>query len=224
MEDKSLHSCCTIDLGLPQSLILFLSIRESREIFGSSVSMATNTNMDGEFVTLRCIEDDFEDGAEDVISISTAEINSWDLTSILTHRIVHIKANRNRIIQMSSYFSGLLSGSFSESCLDLVSIHWNAQSFLSVLRFMFGYYVEITSDNFILLYEAALFFGVESLLSQCQLWLSEVTSSKDPLTPRLHVDALSHVWKYGVEHDENGICCSKSFDSTTLYELPSEEL
>nr|XP_027071455.1 BTB/POZ domain-containing protein FBL11-like isoform X3 [Coffea arabica] len=164
--------------------------------------MATNTGMDEdeEFVTLRCMEDDVEDDAEDVISISTAEIYKWDLTSILTHRIVQIKANRNRIIQMSSYFSGLLSGSFSESCLDLVSIHWNAQSFLSVLRFMFGYYVEITSDNFILLYEAALFFGVESLLLQCQLWLREVTSSKDPLTPKLQVDALIRVWKYGVEH------------------------
>ncbi|XP_027068538.1 BTB/POZ domain-containing protein FBL11-like isoform X2 [Coffea arabica] len=164
--------------------------------------MATNTGMDEdeEFVTLRCMEDDVEGDAEDVISISTADIYRWDLTSILTHRIVQIKANRNRIIQMSSYFSGLLSGSFSESCLDLVSIHWNAQSFFSVLRFMFGYYVEITSDNFILLYEAALFFGVESLLLQCQLWLSEVTSSKDPLTPKLQVDALIRVWNYGVEH------------------------
>lgn len=179
--------------------------------------MATNTNTntdgDGEFVILKCIdlpnpikqqrlqEDDVDDD-EDMVFISTADIHSWNLTSILTHKILQIKANRNRIIEMSSYFRGLLCGSFSESCLDLVTIHWNTQSFLSVLRFMFGFSVDVNADNFILLYEAALFFGVELLLSQCQLWLSEVTSSWGSLSPTLEVDTLIRIWKYGVEHDE----------------------
>ncbi|KAL3532065.1 hypothetical protein ACH5RR_005586 [Cinchona calisaya] len=172
--------------------------------------MAANrdVDVDGEFVTIKCIDsypveaegDDVEDDQAPAIVISTAEINTWDLTSILTHRIVEIRAHRNRIIEMSSYFRGLLCGSFSECSLDSVSIHWNLQSFLSVLRFIFRCSVDVTSDNFILLYEAALFFGVEMLLSHCWLWLDEVTSSKGSLPPQLRLDVLIHIWKYGLEH------------------------
>ncbi|KAG8374153.1 hypothetical protein BUALT_Bualt11G0101200 [Buddleja alternifolia] len=102
------------------------------------------------------------------------------------------------LIEESSYFRGLLSGSFSESRLDSVSIHWNVESFVSVLRFIFGYNVEISSDNFIPLNEAALFFGVDTLLFKCRVWLDEVTSFRAP--HQLCLDDSIRIWKYGLEH------------------------
>lgn len=64
---------------------------------------------DGEFVIIKCIDDPnrIEAEGDDVqddqvaIAISTADIHSWNLTSILTHGIVQVKANRNRQITAS---------------------------------------------------------------------------------------------------------------------------
>ncbi|CAI9097792.1 OLC1v1034284C1 [Oldenlandia corymbosa var. corymbosa] len=172
--------------------------------------MATNRNTgedDGEFVIVKCIDpndteselDEFQEDGE-TISISTSDVDSWDLPSILAHKTIHIKASRNRLIDNCSYFRGLLCGSFSESCRSSVSIRWNKWSFLSILRFIFGCSVDLYSNNFIILHEAALFFGVETLLSHCQIWLSEVTSKKGPLLPLLELDVLIDIWKYGLEH------------------------
>lgn len=143
------------------------------------------------------------------ITISTAEISIWDLPSILTHKLLKIEVNPNRLIEESSYFRGLLGGSFSESRLDSVSIHWDVASFVSVLRIVYGCEVEISSDSFVPLYEAALFFGVEKLLVKCGTWLAEVTSFSGLQSPQLFLDDLIRIWKYGYDHDGSGICCSK---------------
>ncbi|KAL0426519.1 UNVERIFIED_CONTAM: BTB/POZ domain-containing protein FBL11 [Sesamum latifolium] len=82
-----------------------------------------------------------------------------------------------------------------ENGLSSVSIHWNVESFANVLRFIFGCPVEITSDNFIPLSEAALFFGVETLLLKCRVWFEEVTSQSQLLC----LDSLIDIWKYGLE-------------------------
>ncbi|EYU38623.1 hypothetical protein MIMGU_mgv1a0009752mg, partial [Erythranthe guttata] len=103
------------------------------------------------------------------------------------------------LIEESSYFRGLLGGSFSESRLNSISIHWNVESFVNVLMDVFGFDVEISSDNFIPLNEAALFFGVDSLLCKCRVWLEEVTSFKGIQSPQLCLDGLVHIWKYGLE-------------------------
>ncbi|XP_059646730.1 BTB/POZ domain-containing protein FBL11 isoform X2 [Cornus florida] len=132
--------------------------------------------------------------------ISTAEISSWDLPGILSHQIVNVKANRNRLIEQSSYFGGLLGGSFSESCLDCISIHWNLETLMIVLKFMFGHQVDVTSNNFLPLYEGALYFGVETLLSKCKVWLSDVTSSKELCSPQVKLDDLIHIWNFSLEH------------------------
>ncbi|XP_012835815.1 PREDICTED: BTB/POZ domain-containing protein FBL11 [Erythranthe guttata] len=88
---------------------------------------------------------------------------------------------------------------FSESRLNSISIHWNVESFVNVLMDVFGFDVEISSDNFIPLNEAALFFGVDSLLCKCRVWLEEVTSFKGIQSPQLCLDGLVHIWKYGLE-------------------------
>ncbi|KAL0336990.1 UNVERIFIED_CONTAM: BTB/POZ domain-containing protein FBL11 [Sesamum calycinum] len=106
-----------------------------------------------------------------------------------------LSTGRHQLIEESSYFRGLLSGSFSENGLTSVSIHWNVESFANILRFIFGCPVEITSDNFIPLNEAALFFGVETLLLKSRVWLEEFTSQSQVLC----LDSLIDIWKYGLE-------------------------
>ncbi|VFQ79767.1 unnamed protein product [Cuscuta campestris] len=157
---------------------------------------------DGEFVLLICAEPDQTntegDGRE--IIISTDTIVDWDTASILTHQIVKIKANRQRLIEQSSYFRCLLNGSFSEACFDCVSINWNTELFLNVLKFMCGYPLDITPESFVPFCEAALFFGVDCLLSKCQNWLKNVTSYKRILLPQIQLSDVIIIWKYGIEN------------------------
>ncbi|XVF55671.1 hypothetical protein PTKIN_Ptkin06aG0055700 [Pterospermum kingtungense] len=102
------------------------------------------------------------------------------------------------LIEESSYFRGLLSGSFSESCLDCISIQWQLETFFNVVKCMFGCPLDITSKNFIPLFQAALYFGVEMLLMQLKSWFSEVSLSKDP--GLIQLDDLIHIWNFGLEH------------------------
>ncbi|KAL0344768.1 UNVERIFIED_CONTAM: BTB/POZ domain-containing protein FBL11 [Sesamum radiatum] len=93
-----------------------------------------------------------------------------------------------------------LSNPTIENGLSSVSVHWDVESFANVLRFIFGCPVEITSNNFIPLNEAALFFGVETLLLKCRVWLEEVTSQSQLLC----LDSLIDIWKYGLERGVTG--------------------
>ncbi|XVE61524.1 hypothetical protein DITRI_Ditri06bG0047200 [Diplodiscus trichospermus] len=168
--------------------------------------MASSSD-DNKFVILVCSEpyNQIEaDISNEEIVISTTDISSWDFPSILSHQTFKIQAHRNRLIEESSYFRGLLSGSFSESCSDCISIHWQLETFLSVVKCMFGCSVDITSKNFIPLFQAALYFGVEALLMQLKSWFSEVSLSKDPGRFQIQLDDLIHIWDFGLEH-ANGL-------------------
>lgn len=157
----------------------------------------------GEWVLLKCADPDHQSDTESShmeITILTSEISGWDLTEILSHRIVTVKANRNRLIQQSSYFRGLLCGSFSESRLNCVSVRWDLESLINILKSVFGSSVDITSNNFLPLFEGALFFGVEVLLSKCKAWLIEETTAKGLCLMQIQVDDLIRIWKFGVEH------------------------
>ncbi|PSR98499.1 BTB/POZ domain-containing protein [Actinidia chinensis var. chinensis] len=157
---------------------------------------------DDDLVVLKCSDPHRTDPEADLteIFVSTAEICSWDLVSILTHEIVTVKASRNRLGEHSSYFRGLLCGSFSESCLNYISIKWNLEAFMSILKFIFGFHVDVTFHNFVALFEGALFFGVEMLLSKCKSWLIDATSSKGLCSPQIQLEDLIHIWRFGIEH------------------------
>ncbi|KAL0775090.1 hypothetical protein Bca101_040242 [Brassica carinata] len=134
-----------------------------------------------------------------VISISASEISSWDLSYILCYRRVKIRAHRTRLIQESSYFHGLLSGSFSESGRDHISIEWNLETFLNLMRCIYDCALDITSTSFLPLFDAALYFGVERLLSKCKRWLSLLASSNDSASPILELPDLVQMWSFGLE-------------------------
>ncbi|PQM39550.1 BTB/POZ domain-containing protein FBL11 isoform X1 [Prunus yedoensis var. nudiflora] len=106
-----------------------------------------------------------------------------------------------RLIQHSSYFNGLLSGSFSESGLDCIAIKWNLEAFLHILNCIYDCPLDVTSNNFLPLYEGALYFGVEMLLMRCKTWFSEVVSAEVP--PQVPLDDLISIWSFGLEHGEN---------------------
>ncbi|EEF28381.1 ubiquitin-protein ligase, putative [Ricinus communis] len=105
-----------------------------------------------------------------------------------------------RLVEQSSYFHGLLSGSFSESNLNCVSIQWNMEVFVNVLKFVYGCQVDVTSKSFLSLFEAALYFGAELLLLKCKTWFSEVTSSKRSGLLKVQLEDLIHIWNFGLEH------------------------
>lgn len=178
--------------------------------FNSMASPATGDgdgDADAGFVILRCIDSSITESeevqihdAELEILISTDDINTWNSASILNRSVVQIKADRERLIGNSSYFRGLLGGNFCESRLSSLSIRWNMESFLSVLRSIFGCSVNVTPDNFVVLYEAALFFGVDTLLLKSQNWLREVTLFNQFRHSQLQLDSLVVIWKCGQEH------------------------
>ncbi|KAG9134625.1 hypothetical protein Leryth_000953 [Lithospermum erythrorhizon] len=157
--------------------------------------------MGDEFVILSCVEAEQSELDEaEVINISTAEIQHFDFTSLPHLQQVKIIADQARLMQHSSYFRGLLGGKFSESSCDEILIYWNVESFLNVLRYIFGCSVDITPHNFVLLHEAGLFFGIETLLDKCQIWLVDATSSSGVQTRLLDLTSLIGIWSYSIEH------------------------
>ncbi|WRX23265.1 BTB/Kelch-associated - like 1 [Theobroma cacao] len=127
-------------------------------------------------------------------------------------------------IEESSYFRGLLGGSFSESCLDCISIQWHLETFLNVVKCMFHCPLDITSKNFIPLFQAALYFGVEILLLQLKSWFSEVSVSKDPGLFQIQLDDLIDIWNFGLEH-ANGFVqelCASYFARNFMWAMSSK--
>lgn len=164
--------------------------------------MASSSDVDEEMVVLELTDPSppEENFTNEEISIWTSEIESWNLPLIRYSRIVKVNAKRSRLVERSSYFRGLLSGSFSESSLHHVSIQWNREAVLNLLQFMHGRPLDITPDNFLLLLEGALFFGVEDLLLECETWFHKSTSSKGLHTQNIPLDILHEIWKFGLEH------------------------
>ncbi|XP_027927088.1 BTB/POZ domain-containing protein FBL11 isoform X1 [Vigna unguiculata] len=155
---------------------------------------------DDEHVFLVCTNTDSIQTAEtlkDEILVSTADILSWDLPTILTFPTIKVQAHSNMLIEQSMYFRGLLSGNFSESCLGSISINWNVSEFLQILKHMCDCVLDITLDNFFPLYEGALYFGVESLLLKCEMWLSEVFSPEGFQSTQIQMEDLIQIWNFG---------------------------
>ncbi|OIW05110.1 hypothetical protein TanjilG_02583 [Lupinus angustifolius] len=118
------------------------------------------------------------DSPNEEILISTTDILTLNSPTILNFNTIKVHALRDSLVQHSSYFRGLLSGSFSESCLGSITIKWNVQVFIQILKHINGCPLDIVSDTFVPLYEGALYFGVETLLLKCKMWLSEIKMSK----------------------------------------------
>ncbi|KAK8473609.1 hypothetical protein PHAVU_001G188000 [Phaseolus vulgaris] len=162
--------------------------------------MEVSDDDDGGHVFLVCTNTDSIQAAETLnneILVSTTDILAWDLPTILTFPTIKVQAHPNRLIEQSLYFRGLLSGNFSESCLGSISINWNVSEFLQILKHMCDCVLDITLDNFFPLYEGALYFGVESLLLKCEVWLSEVLSPEGFQSTQIKMEDLIQIWKFG---------------------------
>ncbi|XP_043699293.1 BTB/POZ domain-containing protein FBL11-like [Telopea speciosissima] len=191
---------------LHSNLILVLSLRNSSkrwcEAWASQLrsSMASTSIDDLVVIELRDPLSTQPEVRQKEIFISTTEVHFWNLPLILSSQIVKVQANRNRLIQESSYFRGLLGGSFRESCLDRISVNWNPETVINVLKFMYGCQLDLTSKNFVRLLEGALFFGVESLLLECKTWFSKTTSTRGPQSLQITLDAIVEIWNFGLEN------------------------
>lgn len=49
-------------------------------------------------------------------------------------------------------------------------------------------------------FQAALYFGADTVLLKCKYWFSEVALSKGPGLPEIQLDDLIHIWNFGLEH------------------------
>ncbi|KAM0940350.1 putative chromatin remodeling & transcription regulator BTB-POZ family [Dioscorea sansibarensis] len=133
-------------------------------------------------------------------SIWASDIRNWKLHLILSSSIVKVEANRSRLMKQSSYFRGLLGGSFSESSLRHVVVQWNLEIIVRILQFMYGLSINVTPDSLLPLLEGALFFGVEGLLLECESWFHNFTSSACIDTQEMPLDAIVEIWNFGSDH------------------------
>ncbi|GMH26341.1 hypothetical protein Nepgr_028184 [Nepenthes gracilis] len=155
-----------------------------------------SASVGNDFVILECTDPnctDPENTGAGEISISTDDISGWDLPAIINHRIVRVKADRNRLIEHSSYFRGLLGGGFRESQMSFVQVRWSIEAFLNILRFMHGCLLRVTSSNCLFLFQAALYFGVEMILLEFTTWLSKDSS-------QIEMDDAIHIHNFALEH------------------------
>ncbi|KAH7671421.1 RNI-like protein [Dioscorea alata] len=136
--------------------------------------------------------------------ISASDIRNWNLPLILSSSIIKVEANRSRLMKQSSYFRGLLGGSFSESSLRHVVVQWNLEIIVRILQFIYGLSINVTHDSLLPLLEGGLFFGVEGLLLECESWFHKFTSSTGIDTLEMPLDALVEIWNFGLDH---GIGC-----------------
>ncbi|KAH1258753.1 BTB/POZ domain-containing protein FBL11 [Glycine max] len=162
--------------------------------------MEVSDDVDDEHVILLCTNTDPIETTEtlnDEILVSATDVLAWDLPTTLTFPTIKVQTHRNRLIERSLYFRGLLSRSFSESCLGSVTINWNVREFMQILKHMYGCVLDITLDNFLPLYEGALYFGVETLLLKCETWLSELLSPKRFQSTQIQMEDLIQIWEFG---------------------------
>ncbi|XP_045795974.1 BTB/POZ domain-containing protein FBL11 isoform X1 [Trifolium pratense] len=134
------------------------------------------------------------------ILLSTTDIIVSDLSTFLNFHTIKIQIHRNRLIEQSMYFRGLLGGSFSESCLGSITINWKLPVFVQILKHMCGCPLDITTENVLSLYEGALYFGVEALLLKCETWFSEVFSPNGFRLTQIQMEDLIQIWTYGLDH------------------------
>ncbi|XP_020680076.1 BTB/POZ domain-containing protein FBL11 isoform X2 [Dendrobium catenatum] len=164
--------------------------------------MASTSNKLEDIVVLELVDPSVvtEKLSEEEITISTSSIHNWDIPSIVCHRIVKVQADRSRLSEKSCYFHSLLSGNFSESRLYHISIHWSMESILNVLQFIYGYQLIVTSTNFLNLLEAALFFGVDSLLLDCEAWFQKFTSGFGLCRHQISLASIIEISNFSLDH------------------------
>lgn len=69
-----------------------------------------------------------------------------------------------------------------------------------MLHFIYNRTLNVMPDNFLLLLEAALFFGVENLLLECETWFRYATSARELRAREMPLETIIEIWKFGWEH------------------------
>ncbi|CAN6438740.1 unnamed protein product [Victoria cruziana] len=164
----------------------------------SSQSTAMKSPEDEEFITLELENPSSPTGKE--MCLSVTDIYDWDLCSILSSSIVRIRAHRHRLIESSRYFEALLSGSFSESSMNCISIDWDPEPFITVLQFIYGRPVEFTTTKFLSLLEGSLYFGVQRMCLECESWLYGRKFVDDSGSQKISLPEIILVWNFGILH------------------------
>ncbi|XP_072053144.1 BTB/POZ domain-containing protein FBL11 isoform X2 [Arachis hypogaea] len=181
---------------------------------------ASSVVEDDERVILVCTDPDSlepQTPDQEHLLLTATDILTWDLPNILTFNTLKVHAHRSRLIEQSSYFRGLLGRSFSESCLSSITVKWDIGVFIQILKHIYDCSLDVTSENFLPLYEGAFYFGVETLILKCESWFSEVSSPEGFQSARLPMEDMIQIWKFGLEHASDFIvnlcvgCLARNF-------------
>ncbi|KAH9602707.1 hypothetical protein KSS87_015398 [Heliosperma pusillum] len=193
----------------------------------SDTSVSSDGKEGDEWVVVECMDPTLIQGSPDATplsqtSISTCHISSWDIPTILNHQIVKVNILRSRLIQESTYFRTLFAGNFSESSMRCISVYWNPEMLLPILKFIHGYYMEITFCTFLPLFQgflnyqrrllqplydsltailqAALYFGLERLVVECKTWFCDIMLEERLSSQQLLLDDVIRFRDFGLEH------------------------
>ena len=186
---------------------------------------ASSVVEDDERVILVCTDPDSlepQTPDQEHLLLTATDILTWDLPNILTFNTLKVHAHRSRLIEQSSYFRGLLGRSFSESCLSSITVKWDIGVFIQILKHIYDCSLDVTSENFLPLYEGAFYSGVETLILKCESWFSEVSSPEGFQSARLPMEDMIQIWKFGLEHASDFIvnlcvgCLARNFVCTQL--------
>nr|XP_029143367.1 BTB/POZ domain-containing protein FBL11 isoform X4 [Arachis hypogaea] len=189
---------------------------------------ASSVVEDDERVILVCTDPDSlepQTPDQEHLLLTATDILTWDLPNILTFNTLKVHAHRSRLIEQSSYFRGLLGRSFSESCLSSITVKWDIGVFIQILKHIYDCSLDVTSENFLPLYEGAFYFGVETLILKCESWFSEVSSPEGFQSARLPMEDMIQIWKFGLEHASDFIvnlcvgCLARNFIRLDLLAL-----
>ena len=93
-----------------------------------STLRAMETEEEEDVVALVLTPSDAPDWDQDYgdTHISSSEIGKWDLTRIIRSHSVRLPVSRRRLVERSSYFRGLLGGSFR--CANYANSRWKSYS------------------------------------------------------------------------------------------------
>nr|XP_043614055.1 BTB/POZ domain-containing protein FBL11 [Erigeron canadensis] len=169
---------------------------------GSRSSMAEE--QEEVFVHLKCPQQQQQqqqqqenENDEETHNISTKDVKNWNFSSILQHPIIIIHAHKHTLVQHSTYFHALLAEQYFSDPDFEVLVKWNQTAFVILVASLFGYPLEFTSENFLPIFEGALYFGMDMILSECKTWLTNAMLVNE--VPSVQLKDLVNIWEFGSE-------------------------
>ncbi|XP_024520958.1 BTB/POZ domain-containing protein FBL11 [Selaginella moellendorffii] len=147
-------------------------------------------------VILELRDSDCDEGGA-AIHVAAMERGDWIPLLLARKCKVFLRASRVMLSERSSYFRSLFSN-FREAHSDHVVVTWNLEVLANILQGILFERLDVAPCSVADLLEGATFFGCDSIISECQVWIASdmLSCSRD------NQDVLQYVprlWKVATE-------------------------